>query len=192
MRKLILAVLLAGAATTAQAATYISSHGVGAGTVAISITTDDTIGTLTKDNILDWTISVGSNGATFNLFGPDSGDNSRIELRGSALSATATNLLFDFSAAGQAYLLFQSTEGDRSLYCVQTVNCFDQTRGEEIVSLGNTFTNFQRATRSGTLSIASVATAAVPEPAAWAMMVGGFGMVGGAMRSRRKMAVRFA
>lgn len=33
---------------------------------------------------------------------------------------------------------------------------------------------------------------AVPEPASWAMMVGGFGVVGGAMRSRRKVAVRFA
>jgi hypothetical protein len=28
-------------------------------------------------------------------------------------------------------------------------------------------------------------TAAVPEPASWAMMLGGFGMIGGAMRSRR-------
>lgn len=33
---------------------------------------------------------------------------------------------------------------------------------------------------------------AVPEPASWAMMVGGFGLVGGAMRGRRRIAVRFA
>jgi hypothetical protein len=33
---------------------------------------------------------------------------------------------------------------------------------------------------------------AVPEPATWAMMVMGFGLVGGAMRRRRKVAVRFA
>ena len=34
---------------------------------------------------------------------------------------------------------------------------------------------------------------AVPEPATWAMMIGGFGMVGGAMRYRRgKQAVSFA
>ncbi len=33
---------------------------------------------------------------------------------------------------------------------------------------------------------------AVPEPAAWAMMVGGFGFVGGAMRRRQRMTVRFA
>jgi hypothetical protein len=31
----------------------------------------------------------------------------------------------------------------------------------------------------------------VPEPASWAMMLGGFGLVGGAMR-RRKAAVHFA
>lgn len=33
---------------------------------------------------------------------------------------------------------------------------------------------------------------AVPEPASWAMMIGGFGMVGGAMRRRQKAAVSFA
>lgn len=32
----------------------------------------------------------------------------------------------------------------------------------------------------------------VPEPAAWAMMLGGFGLVGAALRSRRKSAVFFA
>ena len=33
---------------------------------------------------------------------------------------------------------------------------------------------------------------AVPEPASWAMMLGGFGLVGGAMRARRKAAISFA
>lgn len=33
---------------------------------------------------------------------------------------------------------------------------------------------------------------AVPEPASWALMLGGFGMVGGALRSRKKVAARFA
>ena len=32
---------------------------------------------------------------------------------------------------------------------------------------------------------------AVPEPATWAMMLGGFGLVGGAMRRRQRTAVRF-
>lgn len=34
--------------------------------------------------------------------------------------------------------------------------------------------------------------AAVPEPASWAMMIGGFGIVGGSLRRRRKPAVAFA
>jgi len=32
----------------------------------------------------------------------------------------------------------------------------------------------------------------VPEPASWALMLGGFGLVGGAMRARRKASVTFA
>lgn len=42
-----------------------------------------------------------------------------------------------------------------------------------------------------TLTITSDAQAAVPEPASWAMMIGGFGMIGGALR-RRWTAVTFA
>ena len=34
-------------------------------------------------------------------------------------------------------------------------------------------------------------TGAVPEPASWALMVGGFGMIGGALRSHKKSAVSF-
>ena len=37
-----------------------------------------------------------------------------------------------------------------------------------------------------------LAAAPVPEPASWALMMGGFGLVGGAMRSHRKTKVRFA
>ncbi len=33
---------------------------------------------------------------------------------------------------------------------------------------------------------------AVPEPASWALMLGGFGMIGGVLRSRRAAKVRFA
>jgi hypothetical protein len=35
-------------------------------------------------------------------------------------------------------------------------------------------------------------TAPVPEPATWAMMIGGFGLLGAAARRRRRIAVSFA
>lgn len=39
--------------------------------------------------------------------------------------------------------------------------------------------------------IGGTAASAAPEPASWAMMLGGFGLVGGAMRARRKVAISF-
>jgi hypothetical protein len=39
---------------------------------------------------------------------------------------------------------------------------------------------------------ATIEATAVPEPATWAMMIGGFGIVGAAMRSRRKQTITFA
>lgn len=42
------------------------------------------------------------------------------------------------------------------------------------------------------VAFAPTATAAVPEPATWTMMVAGFGAVGAAVRRRRRVEVRFA
>lgn len=44
---------------------------------------------------------------------------------------------------------------------------------------------------SATLSIPPEGVAAVPEPASWAMMIMGTGLIGGAFRRRRKAIVRF-
>ena len=38
----------------------------------------------------------------------------------------------------------------------------------------------------------TIGTPGVPEPASWLMMIGGLGLVGGALRSRRKTSVRFS
>lgn len=53
-----------------------------------------------------------------------------------------------------------------------------------------TFKNGDFVYGSGTLSL--VNAAAVPEPATWALMILGFGVVGYAMRRRPKAVVRFA
>ena len=56
--------------------------------------------------------------------------------------------------------------------------------GEQTINV--TGTSGENASYAGTLAFAATA---VPEPATWAMMMGGFGLVGGAMR-RRKAQVR--
>ena len=50
------------------------------------------------------------------------------------------------------------------------------------------FTGFSR----GTLTVTPAATAAVPESATWAMMLVGFGLIGAALRTRRRPKVTFA
>ncbi len=54
------------------------------------------------------------------------------------------------------------------------------------IGSGTPFANFDLVFAEG------VHVAAVPEPAAWAMMVVGLSIVGGAMRRRQRMTVRFA
>lgn len=45
---------------------------------------------------------------------------------------------------------------------------------------------------TGTFTLLSDSTAAVPEPATWAMMIAGFGLVGASMRRRQKVSVTYA
>lgn len=179
MRTLILALAASLVALSAQATTYVSSHAVGTGTVQLSITTDDTIGVLDEDNILDWTISMTNLGTTFTLFGPASGDNSTVRIDGNAFKATAANLTFDFNATN-ALVLFQSTGLGRELYCLQGKACFDNGGGAEFVSPVAGFTGSARLARSGEQFVASV-----PEPASWALMLLGFGGLGAMLRTRR-------
>lgn len=189
MIRLCLLTAALAAAPSADAATYIATRAAGGATAQLSITTDDTVGVLGTDNIVDWTIRLTSGGETMTLFGPSGGENSRVQIRGNQLSATATSLLFNFDGAANSYLFFQSTVGDRSLYCVQTTNCFDQNAGEEIVSLGPLFTNFGRDRRTGVQTLAAV-QAPVPEPAAWALLALGFGGLGYVLRRRSGPATR--
>jgi hypothetical protein len=62
-------------------------------------------------------------------------------------------------------------------------NQIDSTYRIDLSGGGQTVTAFAQ--------IGAGAVAAVPEPATWAMMIGGFGAIGASMR-RRKVAVRFA
>ena len=107
--RILLLIAAIGAATSVRAdVTYTVTEMVGGGTATGFITTDGTIGTLAQANILDWsfTLNDGTNPA-FDLLGPlESGSNSGVFLVGSDLTATSTQLSFNFSATG--ILLFQS------------------------------------------------------------------------------------
>ncbi|MDB5453794.1 MAG: hypothetical protein JWO33_2372, partial [Caulobacteraceae bacterium] len=63
----------------------------------------------------------------------------------------------------------------------------DLAAGEHTISLQATrLFNPARGVTSEYFDNVSLDVAAVPEPATWAMMIAGFGMIGGAMRHRRR------
>lgn len=162
---------------SADAATYVGNRTVGTATVDFTIVTDDTLGVLGTDNILDWSVKIANNGETA-AFGADD-DGAKLTILGSALTATLGGLYFDFGAAGTNYAAFVSAF--RQSYCVQTTACWDFAGPKETAAAGAFATNSQVVPRSGVQQIASV-----PEPSAWALMLLGFGGAGAAIRSRRQ------
>src|SRR5580704_4409413 len=86
---------------------YNVSRTIGTGSVSGFIRTDGTIGTLGGADFTDWNLllTVGAN--TFDLTGPLSGNDSSVFVSGLDASATANDLLFNFSGPGSGYLLFQ-------------------------------------------------------------------------------------
>src|ERR1035438_6377087 len=110
---LAVAIALAPAALKASDITYAVNETVGAGSVTGFITTDGAIGVLGTVDIVDWnlTLNDGSN-PTFDLLGPISGNNSQEEVIGTNLTASATQLLFDYSGSYGGFILENATVGD--------------------------------------------------------------------------------
>jgi PEP-CTERM motif len=183
--------LIALSAGAAEATTYIGNRTIGTGSASLSITTDGTIGVLSTANITGWTIGLNEPGFSFTLQGPTSGSNSQVLVSGSALTATSTDILFDFSA-GSGFALFQNPNigSGQHFYCTQINACFDFAGPGEGVEASTDF-SFTRNSLSGNVVLASVSGPAVPEPASWALLIVGFAAVGASMRAR-KVAVRFA
>ncbi|MCC6775360.1 MAG: hypothetical protein IT537_01795 [Hyphomicrobiales bacterium] len=162
----------------ASAITYNVNIPVGAGNVSGFIETDGSIGTLTAADIVDWNLLIDSGTLSTTLTGPLSGSNSTVGFFGSpAFTASATQLLFDFSASTIEvdYVIFQKPSfGD--FFCINA--CASQfavgVGGERAFGIAD-----------GVVEIGSVS--AVPVPAALPLFVSGVGILGLAgWRRKRK------
>src|SRR5580698_3281104 len=86
----------------------MSTETVGAGGVTGFIETDGTSGVLAEADILTWNLLLNDGATMFDLFGPLSGSNSQLEVEGTDLSASTTQLLLDFSGTDGGFFLIQS------------------------------------------------------------------------------------
>lgn len=157
--------LLGPGLAAASPITYTLDQTVGSGSVTGTITTDGTLGTLTASNISAWDLNLAGPGASLNL----TNSNSALEFVGADLSATATDLFFNFSAADNGYLLTQETGYHHSgyhYYCdsAGTGTCYAGI--SDVPGYYKDASAQYDSTPTGTQVIAT----AVPEPAALALL----------------------
>lgn len=186
MLRIVTALALMSASTAASAALiiYDVNQSIGLGSVVGTIQTNGTLGVLGGSDIVGFNLTVSGPGASVNLTQADS----VFVSEGTNLSATMSNLLFDYSGSS-GYALFQkgSFGTGQQYYCNASVadTCF---QGASAIAESFNSPSAQVEARTGLQSIGTVT--AVPEPAAWAMMIGGFGLIGSLMRRRNRHVPR--
>lgn len=171
----ILLVLICAALSYAGPITYNVSRTVGAATVSGTVTTDGTLGTLAGSNFTDWSLSI-VNGSNSDVLAP--GGANRVYVVGGYLTATATDLSFNFTGDGTGCLLFQNSLSAATNWwgVSQGPTCLGPTR-EEIRFLGfrGVYDFRQFVNYSGTQVIATggqAAAAATPEPSTLVLAFG--------------------
>lgn len=155
---------------------------IGGGSVVGTIETDGTIGLLNAANILGWTLDIddGDGSGVFTMIG---GTNSGLLLSGTLLSATLTDLVFNFGGSN-GFALFQSPSpgSGQNWWCVEGLNSNCAGSGNSTESV-NRFGNPTFAVRQGSMSIGTTVTS-VPEPGTLAIL--SLGLLGlGALRRKQ-------
>lgn len=157
----------------ATAARYVGTESAGSLRADYAITTDGTTGVLSASNILGVSLSIGDG---FHGIGAPA-DHTAVLLGGTAISATDTDIFFDFSDQSAASFRVLFPPGNAEI-CFGTLGVCGISSGYSLH-----FEDQQgSSTASGMQSIASVFLA-VPEPSSWAMMLLGFVAIGLGMRN---------
>src|ERR1039458_3312582 len=119
-------VLLAGPMAASANIIYTVDQLIGAGSVVGTIETNGTLGTINAADILDWTFTLTSPSLTYGspaVISSASGGSINDASMGN-LSATASDIVWNYAGAGPAYLLFWGSDFQH-YYCLQTSGCFD-------------------------------------------------------------------
>ncbi len=169
------AVLVAGA--SAASITYNVNQTIGLGSVVGTIQTDGATGVLSASDITAYDLVLNGVGATFTL----TNGNSSAFSSGVDLTATPTNLDFNYSGVDDGYLLFQVSFGSgANYYCNATAAdlCFQG----KTVTPGTIFDGTsQTVPATGNQVIGTT----VPEPATWALMLIGAAGIGASLRGKK-------
>jgi PEP-CTERM motif len=161
--------VIASAFTARADIVYTLNDTVGAGAVTGTITTDGFLGTLATADIIDWNLVLTNGfGTTLNLTGPSAtAPIEGAEVLGSSLTASSTNLSFDFDGAGHFLIQQNGLDNGGTYFCDGGSGQAACIAGGESDFPGVAFApNQQFAARSGDISIGTAASlgSTVPEP----------------------------
>jgi hypothetical protein len=171
MRKLMLVlagcltVIFCGPATSwAGDISYNVNFTVGSGSVHGFIETNGAVGTLSVGDIVSWNLLLNDGVSTFDLMGTS---NSAVGVVGTSLSATTTDLSFNFSNSTEDYVLFQnpSLGSGINFLCFEGVNnnCSGNSSSLNLATAEG-FENIQVLPEQGNQIVGIVGTSATPEP----------------------------
>jgi PEP-CTERM motif len=169
------AAALATAASPANATVYNVNRTIDGGSVVGTVTTDGATGTIDPSDFTAWNLVLTGPGSTMTISSNDAAH--AVYGSGVDITASATQISFNFSASDGGFLVFQQVMNSGQTYwCVNSDSgtCKDN---ESVVPQGFMDTSAQFADREGTQVIATAA-GAVPEPATWALMLLGFAGLG--------------
>jgi hypothetical protein len=165
-----------------------------------TITTDGNIGTLSAADITSWNIN-----ETFDTIHVPTNinpSNSTVSLSGDALTATSTQLLFNFADTATSKLEFVSNNfpnpgGFNVQFCDATTPCINQVGASDfsfmeiVFASGGCCSSSTGVAETGNTQIGTAAVATTPLPAALPLFGAGLGLMGLlGWRRKRKAAAK--
>ena len=178
--------LLAMFATSANAAIlYNVNRVIGGGSITGTIETDGTLGVLGNANVTGWSLTLSSPNLGTGPVDTISLATGSHTIIGTAFTATATELFFDFDAGPTNIAIFFGASGN--LWCMDAGGCGTLGPGD-LMGVNNSGLLAEKSEPSGNVVVASTApggpTVALPEPSTLAFFAFAFAAIAAARRQK--------